>query len=68
MSVMNSIVEARGGAVYDLGFAIRGVAAAAGSRRRLRRDVAQLMRLDARMLDDIGLSPGDLTRRGIRWL
>lgn len=55
MSVMNMLVEARWQAAGDLCSAIRRVVTAAGDRRRLRRDLAQLMRLDPRMLDDIGL-------------
>lgn len=55
MSVMSMLVEARWQAAGNLGWAIRRVVTAAGDRRRLRRDLAQLMRLDPRMLDDIGL-------------
>lgn len=59
MSVMNMLVEARWHAAGNLGSAIRRVVTAARARRRLRRDLAQLMRLDTRMLDDIGLGRND---------
>lgn len=59
MSVMNMLVEARWHAAGNLGSAIRRVVTGVRDRRRLRRDLAQLMRLDTRMLDDIGLGRND---------
>ncbi len=59
MSIMNILVEARWHATGNLGSAIRRVMTASRVRRRLRRDLAQLMRLDTRMLDDIGLGRND---------
>lgn len=62
MSVMNMLVEARWHAAGNLGSAIRRIVTAADDRRRLRRDLAQLMRLDRRLLEDIGFGRGDLGR------
>ena len=56
MNMMTTLASARGRAASDLGSAMRGVFAALANERRVRREVAHLMRQDERMLRDIGLS------------
>jgi len=59
MTMMTTIVGARGRAAADLGATLRSVLAVVVREIRIRRDVAFLMQLDERMLQDIGLSRCD---------
>ena len=62
MNMMTTLASARGRAASDLGSAMRGVFAALANERRVRREVAHLMRQDERMLRDIGLSRAEVMR------
>ena len=62
MNMMTTLASARGRAASDLGSAMRGVFAALANERRVRREIAHLMRQDEWILSDLGLSRSDVTR------